>query len=206
MHAAKTPVKNRLLALDANSKFPLSVMPDGLQRRVSGNCVVGSAVRVINSDGSVTCQNIPSGVPSATAIPTPTRNPADITGVIAGNGLTGGGTTGDVTLALDQTTRGIISAAALADCKGTGASLIRSFNNINDVSISISDGGGLGPGHCTIDFGFDLSSKFIVATALGEPATSTTVAIYSVSGTSATFRRWGYSNDALNGKIYVLVY
>ncbi|GEM_PF-3359533 len=54
-----------------------------IQSRVSGNCATGSAIRVVNQNGTVTCESL-----------------GDITGVIAGTGLTGGATSGDATLSV----------------------------------------------------------------------------------------------------------
>jgi hypothetical protein len=57
-----------------------------LQRRVDAGCPPGSAIRSIGSDGSASCQAVGNG---------------DITAVDAGTGLTGGGDSGEVSLALD---------------------------------------------------------------------------------------------------------
>ncbi|MGQ9734963.1 MAG: tail fiber domain-containing protein [Candidatus Bipolaricaulia bacterium] len=56
-----------------------------IQRRVTGTCAAGNAIREIGEDGTVACQPMGGG---------------DITAVIAGSGLSGGGTSGDVALSL----------------------------------------------------------------------------------------------------------
>jgi hypothetical protein len=59
-----------------------------LQRRVSASCSAGASIQAIAEDGTVTCEaDDDSG--------------GDITAVHAGEGLSGGGTTGPVTLTLD---------------------------------------------------------------------------------------------------------
>jgi hypothetical protein len=63
------------------------VAPNDLQHRISGNCSTGNFMTAVNPDGTVTCSPDISGS-------------GDITDVVAGNGLVGGGTSGSVTLSL----------------------------------------------------------------------------------------------------------
>lgn len=74
-----------------------------VQQRVAGACASGQLMTGVNQDGTVVCQAVTSG------------SGGDITGVAAGTGLTGGGTTGDVTLTIAYAGPGSSTFAARAD-------------------------------------------------------------------------------------------
>jgi hypothetical protein len=80
----------------------ISVNTSVIQSRVAGTCAAGSSIRTINSDGTVVCQ-------------TDTNSGGDITGVIAGTGLTGGGLFGDVTLGVSFGGTGAASTVSRSD-------------------------------------------------------------------------------------------
>lgn len=69
-----------------------------VQRRVAGICAANAAVSQINADGSVGCMT-----------------PGDIAGVTAGIGLTGGGSTGAITLSVDFDSNGSATKVARGD-------------------------------------------------------------------------------------------
>lgn len=66
-----------------------SVEPRNFQRRVTGICTSGRAIREIYEDGTVACEETYSG---------------DITAVQAGTGLSGGASSGEVTLSVNTAT------------------------------------------------------------------------------------------------------
>lgn len=72
-----------------------------VQRRVTTTCSTGQAVRSIAQDGTAVCEPMGGG--------------GDVTGVIAGPGLTGGGLSGDLTLAVAFAGTGSATAAARSD-------------------------------------------------------------------------------------------
>lgn len=102
----------------------VTVAPDTnyLQRRVSGTCPSGQSIRVVHQNGTVACQTDNTGVssesdptvdesvkdgvswnevtgkPPGFADGTDDNSGGDITGVVAGYGLNGGGSSGEVTL------------------------------------------------------------------------------------------------------------
>ena len=72
-----------------------------VQKRVTGACAAGELMTGVNEDGSVACAAVSSS------------SGGDITGVTAGLGLLGGGTTGDITLNVNA---GVVQARVTGTC------------------------------------------------------------------------------------------
>jgi hypothetical protein len=77
----------QLRTLDVDAVRLGGLPPSAFQRRVAGECAAGQFVRKVEADGGVGCGSDASG-------------DGDITAVTAGNGLSGGATSGDATLAV----------------------------------------------------------------------------------------------------------
>ncbi len=72
-----------------------------VQKRVTGACAAGELMTGVNEDGSVACAAVSSS------------SGGDITGVTAGLGLLGGGTTGDITLNVNAS---VVQARVTGTC------------------------------------------------------------------------------------------
>jgi hypothetical protein len=98
-----------------------------LQRRVSSTTCSGTglSIKTINADGSVTCEADDVGI-------------GDITAVSVGTGLTGGGTSGDVSVNADTTY--LQRRVSSTTCSGTGLS-IKTINADGSVTCEADDVG-----------------------------------------------------------------
>jgi len=101
----------------------LSVNTAVIQARVGGTCAAGSAIRAIAADGTVTCE-------------TDDSNAGTITGVTAGTGLSGGGTTGAVSLTVNTA---VIQARVGGTC--AAGSAIRAIAADGTVTCEVDDAG-----------------------------------------------------------------
>jgi hypothetical protein len=98
---------------------------------------------------------------------------------------------------------GRAKAVVHAQCSGVPSSIFSAENYANGAPITISDGA---LGQCTIDFGFQVYDRFIVATTR-HPTTPLGVTLLSMSGNQATFLVWhGDNGAAAGGPIMVVVY
>ena len=91
-----------LLGGGASGAVTLNVNPNVVQARVTATCTGGESISAIAANGAVTCEVDDVGT-------------GDITGVTAGSGLLGGGTTGAVTLSVNFAGSGSSNTTARSD-------------------------------------------------------------------------------------------
>lgn len=66
-------------------------------------------------------------------------------------------------LPYERTADGPVKAAVVAYCDSAGSSISHSFNNVSTTAITITPGAAVG--ECSIDFGFQVSDRYVIATA-----------------------------------------
>ncbi|MGA9341000.1 MAG: hypothetical protein WBV61_01535 [Rhodanobacteraceae bacterium] len=158
----------------------LSADTNFVQKRVSGTCASGSAVRTVGADGTVTCQSTGIGT---------------ITGVTAGRGLSGGGTSDNVTL-------GISDPLGLFGDDANGVLFVQSTSTSGHIAIQalISDSGAAIFGNSTATSGTGVAVEGAAAspngTAVSGINTATTGAAVGTRGQSASTTGTGVAGYA----------
>jgi hypothetical protein len=96
-------IRSATLGTVPNAARLAGLTPAAFQHVITGRCARGQAIQTVFQQGKVTCQPVGS-----------------ITGVTAATGLTGGGTSGDVSLAVDPT---VVQARVASSCAGAISSI-----------------------------------------------------------------------------------
>jgi hypothetical protein len=100
---------------------------------------------------------------------------------------------------------GLIKAAVYVQSCGDGAPVIvRSFNNVNSTAITVT--AGASAGRCTLDFGFDVTGRYVVATAYGTGIARMVTFDPGVDNQKYDFFRFTDAGVGSTGNIMVLVY
>jgi len=97
---------------------------------------------------------------------------------------------------------GLVKAAVYAKCHNTGSTIHRSFNNVGGT-ITITNGPSAG--QCIIDFGFNISDRFWVATAVHHEARIVNCE-QGAGKTKLNCYRFEDDGTGIGGNIMVLVY
>lgn len=100
------------------------------------------------------------------------------------------------------TSNGLVKAAVYADCSSTGSSVYRSFNNVTGGAVTITSGEAAG--RCTLDFGFDISGRYWVASAVGTECR--VVTCVPNGNNKLDCYRFDCAGNGYNGPIMVTLY
>jgi hypothetical protein len=165
------------------------LQPSAFQSRVRGDCSGSGAISQISAAGAVSCQ--PSAI-------------GTLTGLSAGSGLTGGGTTGNVTLSADQTvlqhrlSSGCPAGQAIQGVAASGAPSCQAFGSGNGTITGVSPGSGLTGGGTTGTLTLNVDPTAVQQRVSGSCTTGSAIAAVEQAGTVSCTAGPVYS-EAHNG-------
>jgi hypothetical protein len=171
-----------------------AVDTQAIQRRVTGTCAAGNAIREIASDGTVACQTAGGfGLPFSGSVTAPNTSAFSVTnsgtpglgikgvgtsgvqgvaGGTSGNGVEGlGGTSGSgiVGFGVGSTGKGIVGVSPSSGLSGTGTTAAQFFGDVSVTgSLSVT-----GTKNFRIDDPLDPAHKFLVHAAVEAPTMET---------------------------------
>ena len=99
---------------------------------------------------------------------------------------------------------GFVKAGVYVDCGNTSSLIVRSFNNVNTTAITVING--TAPGRCTVDFGFNVSNRYLTATAFGNGVPRIITYIHGSTDNRLDFFRFDENMNGINGGIMILIY
>lgn len=165
---------NTITGGGTSNNFNLNINTTNVQSRVSSTACSGPnlSIKTINADGTVTCETDDVGT---------SGGGGDITDVLAGTGLSGGGSTGSVTLSANT---GYLQRRVSSTC--AAGSSIRAINSDGTVTCETDDtgSGGIGAEVDTLDSVTDR-----------DPLTTNGISIGSALSTGAIRADGGFQVD-----------
>ncbi len=143
-----------------------------VQLRVTGTCPAGQAMTTVAADGTVSCASVGAG---------------DITSVFAGTGLTGGASSGDVTLNVDTNTiqsrvSGGCSAGQAMTTVAVDGSVTCTNVGAGDIT-AVTAGSGLSGGATTGNATLSVDTSAIQSRVSGSCAAGNAVRVVNADGT-----------------------
>lgn len=101
------------------------------------------------------------------------------------------------------TNHGLVKAGVYVDNCGLFPSIAQSFNNVNTAIITVSSGGAAGS--CTVDFGFDVSTRYIAVTSRSSTPRIVTF-LPAASINQINLYKFDAAGAGITGDLLVLVY